>query len=349
MDEKKTREEDALKAAVRSGSERDAAAGGAMSAADATLSEAFDDLPEICDETRIVLLPVSPFRVHAYWVIGSADLDRSESRIGERGAFSALLRLQEMADEQTERANGPEPVDVRIVLEAGSHYVQPCRPGRLYVAQLGFVGEDGRFEAFSRSNVVRTPFAEPAPKEEETPRPIAREHATEEARAMERVGELEPSPRPLPSMPALTAGIPAMGENDEAGRDEAAKGRVGAIVAVRAEAKVVVEASGTAGGAGLAAEMEDGSEGEGSKASPGVATTSVHPSPEELLGFGQAVQVRVSVQPGPPSAAESTILSPEKSDAEPPTIRRVETLPDLTEMTEKAFLYGVSSEHAAKG
>jgi hypothetical protein len=350
MDKKKTRD-DALTAAVRSGFGRDedpdGAKGGDSGGANAALSEEFDDFPETCDETRIVLLPVSPFRVHAYWVIGSADLDRPERRIGADNApLEAVLRLQEMADAETEGESGLDPVDVRIVQGAGSTYFEPCRPGMLYVAHLELIGGDGRFLALSRSNVVRAPFAAPAPLGEETPRPVAREHGTEEAPAAEEgMGAVEPSPRATrPSVPALTDVIPTMGRSEKAECDVAAKEQGEA----RAEAKDEVPAWGATGGAGPPAETEDSSEGEKSRVSPGVASTSLHPGPEELRSVQQAAQVPAPTQLGPYGEDELTTPSLETPVAEPPTIRWGERPPDLTELTEKAFLYGVSSEQAAK-
>src|SRR5215467_4701762 len=81
------------------------------------------ELPELNDRTRVVLMPVSPYLVHAYW-----DLD-SRTQVDGPGA---CLRFHD-----TTAGQPPSSFDIPVTLAARSLYVHLWGPARRYTAELG--------------------------------------------------------------------------------------------------------------------------------------------------------------------------------------------------------------------
>lgn len=102
-------------------------------------------LPESYGGTRVVLLVVNPYLVHAYWEVTPDKLREAQGRIG--GSVRAVLRFYESGGN----------FDVDIDLGPRNWYVPLWSAGKSYHLDLGLRGGDGSFVPVARSNVVHTP------------------------------------------------------------------------------------------------------------------------------------------------------------------------------------------------
>jgi hypothetical protein len=120
------------------------------------------DLPAGYGETRIVLLPVDPYLVHAYWEVAPGETKYVRALIQE-GALrpQALLRFHDVTALPVGGVGAEGSFDVEIAIESRNWYVRLLSPERAYVVDLGFRGRDGRFHRIARSNRADTPRAWP--------------------------------------------------------------------------------------------------------------------------------------------------------------------------------------------
>ena len=96
---------------------------------------------------ELVLLPIDPFNLHAYWSF--------DERLHESG--SIRLRLICQRDQNGASSDRAFQFD-RPVSEKHSHCdVQLPLDGRNYVAELGVIQEVGHFRSLLRSNQIHTP------------------------------------------------------------------------------------------------------------------------------------------------------------------------------------------------
>lgn len=121
------------------------------------------DLPESYGQTRIVLLPVDPYLVHAYWEITPSRLEEVRDSLSDvHQEARGTLRFYETPGMVSGAANGRGRFDVDIDLQARNWYIHLWSPEKSYCVELGLRAEDGGFVALARSNVVQTPPAWPA-------------------------------------------------------------------------------------------------------------------------------------------------------------------------------------------
>jgi hypothetical protein len=114
--------------------------------------EPIGDLPSSYGKNRLVLLPVDPFLVYAYWDLTADPPPTAGAR--------AILRFHE----STVAAKGSRTFDVDLDLAAGHWYVHLWSPDKVYEADLGLRTEDGAFFELAHSNTVRTPPSAPVPR-----------------------------------------------------------------------------------------------------------------------------------------------------------------------------------------
>ncbi|MGH2769902.1 MAG: DUF4912 domain-containing protein [Actinomycetota bacterium] len=107
-----------------------------------------DELPSSYGETRVVLLPVDPYLVHAYWDLSRSDRQRASSASG-------ALRFFDVTSAEAR-------FDVEIELAARNWYVPLRSPGKSYRVELGRRTEDGEFVAIAGSNPIEMPRASPS-------------------------------------------------------------------------------------------------------------------------------------------------------------------------------------------
>ena len=117
-------------------------------------------LPPSYGETRIVLFPIEPYALHAFWEISSEDHERVRKRLGKAyGRAKAILRFHDASPSVSESSEPGRFFDVEIEIQAGKWYVSLWSPEKSYVAEVGFMTEKGRFFSLARSETIRTPPA----------------------------------------------------------------------------------------------------------------------------------------------------------------------------------------------
>ncbi len=128
----------------------------------------FCDLYEEYCESRVVLLPVEPYLIYAYWDVTSNDVEKAKQRLGDdHGHLQAVLRFHDVSNIIYDGMNAHGFFDVDIDLQPKGWYVKLWSPDKSYFVDLGFKTGDGFFLSLARSSVARTPCAWPAPKVDE--------------------------------------------------------------------------------------------------------------------------------------------------------------------------------------
>ena len=128
----------------------------------------FCDLYEEYCESRVVLLPVEPYLIHAYWDVTSNDIEKAKQRLGDDyGQSQAVLRFYDVTNIIYDGTNAHGFFDVDIDLQSKDWYVDLWSPDKSYFVDLGFKTGDGFFLSVARSSVAKTPCAWPAPKVDE--------------------------------------------------------------------------------------------------------------------------------------------------------------------------------------
>lgn len=120
-------------------------------------SSAQDDTPAV-RESRLLLLVVDPYQIHAYWEAAPSRIAAAIRQAGE-GA-RAVLRFYDLG-----KMGGW--FDIEIRPESKSWYVHLWTPGRSYTAELGVRGVEGQFVRILQSNIVHLPRAWPVVAVEE--------------------------------------------------------------------------------------------------------------------------------------------------------------------------------------
>jgi len=159
-------------------------------------------------KTRLVLLAVDPYLVHAYWSVTPEALDQARTE-PEEGR--AVLRFFDLGEESW--------FDVTIDLRARSTYVRLWAPDKTYFAELGLRGGEHDFISIARSNTVQTArawpvlaveekFVAPQPAKEAAPAPVplstvlqvpVHESAVRESAALQPPARQPPVTQPMDS------------------------------------------------------------------------------------------------------------------------------------------------------
>ncbi|MEA3385385.1 MAG: DUF4912 domain-containing protein [Thermodesulfobacteriota bacterium] len=128
----------------------------------------FCDLYDTYCESRVVLLPVEPYLIHAYWDVTSNDIEKAKQRLGDDyGQSQAILRFYDVTNIIYDGTNAHGFFDVDIDLQAKDWYVDLWSPDKSYFVDLGFKTRDDFCLSLARSGVAKTPCAGPAPKADE--------------------------------------------------------------------------------------------------------------------------------------------------------------------------------------
>ncbi|MEW6441682.1 MAG: DUF4912 domain-containing protein [bacterium] len=164
------------------------------------------DLPARYGETLVILLPIDPWLVHAYWEVSAQDVEESRDELGDAaGRARPVLRFYDVTVDPSARTDQPDHFDVPIELDAGNWYVHLWSPGRSYIADLALMAEDGRFRPLARSNPAETPPVSPSEQRDEHFLRIEGDY--ERVEKVLRTGPAAGmSPRPEPAGPAEAPG-----------------------------------------------------------------------------------------------------------------------------------------------
>jgi len=187
-------------------------------------------LPSSYGRTKVVVLPIDPFHVHAYWEVTEKDRLLAMKRLDPMGAhrLSWVLRFHDVSSDTTRARD--EHFDVFVDRAARNWYIELWSPGRRYWVELG-TAFGARFSPVSRSREVELPRAEPTPVE---PKPVQANSAPRARRAagiaslssseVFEVSAAPPSPplsaqTPVPAPGGPSASHPFHGEPRRAGPD----------------------------------------------------------------------------------------------------------------------------------
>jgi len=129
--------------------------------------------PDSKPESRIRLLLVDPYLLHAYWEIIDEDLETARSQLVSAGTqVKPVLRFYDITYIVFDGKNSHGFFDVEIDLTARNWYVHLWSPEKSYCADLGLKTPEGRLLTLARSNVAHTPAVWPSISEEERDVPV---------------------------------------------------------------------------------------------------------------------------------------------------------------------------------
>lgn len=124
----------------------------------ASVDEGLPDLPEGYGESRIVLMPRDPQWGYAYW--DTPNEHKEELR--RQGGQKLALRLYDVTDVDLHQTSAHSLQQYDCDELARDWYVPIPVSDRDYVAEIGYLTEDGRWLLLARSNPVRIPPVYPS-------------------------------------------------------------------------------------------------------------------------------------------------------------------------------------------
>jgi hypothetical protein len=117
------------------------------------------NLPSTYGKSRLVLLAVHPYLIHAYWEIAPKDFAKAKEEAGAQS--QEVLRFYKMS-----RAAGRETLgewfDVEIDFQSRNWYVHLWSAEESYFADLALKRDDGTLVRLVRSQIVYMPRSHPA-------------------------------------------------------------------------------------------------------------------------------------------------------------------------------------------
>ena len=125
----------------------------------ATLRE--PELPRSYGRSRVVVLAIDPYHVHAYWEVTPQDVESARSRSTAAGppALTWVLRFYDVTRVAADTACAHEHFDVAIELEARNWYIDLWSPDKTYLVELGAL-VSGEFVGLCRAAPVTVPAAQ---------------------------------------------------------------------------------------------------------------------------------------------------------------------------------------------
>lgn len=118
------------------------------------------DIPSGYGKTESFLLPKDPAWMFLFWEITQNTLECVKSQYGQDTLEKArtVIRLHDITGvEFFDGSNSVRFYDMPVIFEARSWYINVPESGRTYLADLGYVTEDGRFILVTRSNISSVP------------------------------------------------------------------------------------------------------------------------------------------------------------------------------------------------
>jgi len=118
------------------------------------------DIPSGYGKTESYLLPKDPAWMFLFWEITQGTLDFIKSQYSEAvlKAARTIIRLHDVTG--VPLFNGTNSVkyyDMPVLFEARSWYINAPEAGRAYIADLGYLTDDGQFILVTRSNMTTIP------------------------------------------------------------------------------------------------------------------------------------------------------------------------------------------------
>jgi hypothetical protein len=118
--------------------------------------------------SRLTLLEIDPWRVHAYWNVAEDEIAAARARLprdfqGGGDESALVLRFTDLSPDTGQGAHHPH-FDIEVEGASNNWYVDLWRDAKHYSAELGPKAADGTFIALVRSNEVVTPRGGPSPE-----------------------------------------------------------------------------------------------------------------------------------------------------------------------------------------
>lgn len=115
------------------------------------------ELPWNYDDNKIVLLVRDPWWLYSYWEVNEHRQRQVWENIAREGCQpdKTVLRVYDVTDVPLSHHHSF--FDIEVGCAVGNWYIDVGQPNRQWMAELGIRTQDGRFFAWVRSNVVRTP------------------------------------------------------------------------------------------------------------------------------------------------------------------------------------------------
>jgi len=152
-----------------------------------------EELPARYGRTRLTLMEIDPYRLHAFWEVTPADQKAAVKRLGrDSSPASWIIRFHDVPE--SEGSETTTHFDFPVDLASGNWYLDIPANGRSFQAELGLCTARGRFEPVCTSNIVRVPPAQASSHYD--PQWLQVE---EDTGAMRHVSEPEAESPPLPS------------------------------------------------------------------------------------------------------------------------------------------------------
>lgn len=118
------------------------------------------DIPSGYGTTESYLLPKDPAWMFLFWEITSDTFDYVRSQYGQDALNHArtVIRLYDITGvNYFDGTNANTFYDMPVVLDAKSWYIHAPQSGRSYIADLGFILQNGQFVLLTRTNVTSLP------------------------------------------------------------------------------------------------------------------------------------------------------------------------------------------------
>ncbi len=114
--------------------------------------------PQPISDTRLVLMEIDPYKVHAYWNVDESDLAYIQKRLGKSLKDAQLvLRMYDISYIHYDGTNAHSHFDIEIQGLRNNWYIDLWSSAKSYCADLGFRLPRGDFHAIAHSNIIHIP------------------------------------------------------------------------------------------------------------------------------------------------------------------------------------------------
>lgn len=110
------------------------------------------------EESRIVLMDIDPYHVHAYWEITQKDKLSMFKKLDEPfHRAKQMIRVYDVTHIHFDGKNAHSYFDIEIDRTSGNWYIDLWSPHKSLCAEIGMKSSMGKFYPIARSNFIETP------------------------------------------------------------------------------------------------------------------------------------------------------------------------------------------------
>ena len=130
---------------------------------DNAIQTASQALPISYNQTRFVLMVRDPYWVYAYWDLSDEKQKEIELYLREKNnKAKSVLRIYDITETDVRRDTARNYFDIEVPVDVGQWYVYLGLPDRKFIADFGFVDQEGDFYLFAWSNAITMPRDTPS-------------------------------------------------------------------------------------------------------------------------------------------------------------------------------------------